>query len=126
MPRPKEKKQIYEVEMEPSIGNLVGYGIWAEASQEKMQQAKEGPGGQSQSAFIDDLSGVGGLEFWPDCDLKNWAELMYPAAVRWNEGKLVHESLSREKKNHYFNCISKSLDMSKAILRGRVIVSSNC
>lgn len=91
-----------------------------------MQQVKEGFGGQLQFVFIDDLSGVGGLEFWLDCDLKNWVELMYFVVVRWNEGKLVYEFLSREKKNYYFNCILKFLDMFKVIFRGRVIVLSNC
>lgn len=49
---------------------------------------------------------------------------MYPAAVRLNQGETGTYISEQEKINHYFNCISKPLNMSKAILTGRIIASN--
>lgn len=47
--------------MEPRIGNLLGYGIRAEASQEQMQQARRGLVYNHSSHLQTNLGGVEGL-----------------------------------------------------------------
>lgn len=123
LPMSRPKKEICGEKLEARIDDLIECSIWEQM--EQMQQTWRSLAGNHNLCLWSDLSGVGepGVMARVKFQKLGWVDVSY--IVKLNKKNFLHTSLSLKQKNQDFNCLSKSLGMSKIVLKGRGIVSNS-